>query len=56
MSLEDDFDDYDEEGADWGDLEDDLESNFEDWDAEQWDEIADEYYDLDVFEWFTELS
>jgi len=39
-----------EEEADW---EWDLEHNFADYD---WDEIADDYEDVDVFEWFSELS
>jgi hypothetical protein len=56
VSFEDDFDDFDEGDSDLGDIEDEIESNFEDWDSEMWDDIADEYYDLDVFEWFTELS
>lgn len=35
------------------DFEADLDSNFAEYD---WDEIASEYDDIDVFEWFSELS
>lgn len=35
------------------DFEADLDSNFSEYD---WDEIASEYDDIDVFEWFSELS
>lgn len=55
MSFWNDFDAFDSDEAE-DDFDEDIDSSFEDWDAEQWDDIADEYYDLDVFEWFSELS
>ena len=40
----------DEEDLDW---ENDLDHKYEGYD---WDEIAADYEDVDVFEWFSELS
>ena len=57
----DDFNDWlvDEElespEADF-DYEKDIESDFDDYTWDDWDTIAEEYEDIDIFEWFSELS